>query len=243
MMTKEAHKLLIENNETHWWNVSKDKILLYLIKTLELRKDMIYLELGVGTGCFISKLEYPYKIGIDLYPYKQNKGQFQLIQGNVNLMPIKDNCIDVIFSIDLLEHIKEDKLLITNIISKLKKKGILVLLVPAFQILWSDLDVIGCHYRRYTKKQIYKLLNNSNFSYNIIKSTYLNIFLFPLIVIIRFVQNIIKRINNKYNTSCIKKPSRVINNILKWIFSSERYLLRYLNFPFGTSYLIILEKQ
>ena len=66
--------------------------------------------------------------------------------------------------LDVIEHIKNDKLEIFKALKSLKKNGYLLINVPAFQILYSDFDKDVGHFRRYDKLKILKLLNNSKYS-------------------------------------------------------------------------------
>jgi len=118
-----------------------------------------------------------------------------------------------------------------------------VVFAPAFQFLWSDLDRVGMHYRRYTAASFKKLLSKSQYEFNVLKDTYVNFFLFPYIALIRILQKLVKSIHTTYNTASLTKPPALVNHLLKGIFSSEKYLLSHLNFPFGVSYLCILERR
>ena len=66
--------------------------------------------------------------------------------------------------LDVIEHIKNDKLEIFKALKSLKKNGYLLINVPAFQILYSDFDKDVGHFRRYDKLKILKLVNNSKYS-------------------------------------------------------------------------------
>ncbi|MDA9774111.1 class I SAM-dependent methyltransferase [Saprospiraceae bacterium] len=71
---------------------------------------------------------------------------------------------DSIFALNVVEHIKDDKTAMSNIKKLLKKKGKVVILVPAFQTLYNVLDKELYHYRRYTSKSL-----NNIFQVNDIK--------------------------------------------------------------------------
>lgn len=68
--------------------------------------------------------------------------------------PACDRKFDTILYIDVLEHIEKDELEIRQATQKLKKKGILVVLVPAHQYLFSPFDSQIGHLRRYNRKQL-----------------------------------------------------------------------------------------
>ena len=61
---------------------------------------------------------------------------------------------DSVIYIDVLEHIKDDKFEIKNVYSHLKEGGILVVLAPANQWLFTPFDEAIGHYRRYNKRML-----------------------------------------------------------------------------------------
>jgi SAM-dependent methyltransferase len=63
---------------------------------------------------------------------------------------IKQYSFDTVICLNVLEHIKEDKTAIENMLKILKIKGYLVVFVPAFQKLYSLMDSFAGHHRRYT---------------------------------------------------------------------------------------------
>ena len=56
---------------------------------------------------------------------------------------------DVILYLHVLEHIKDDHYEIKAAIQRLKRNGSLIILVPAHNKMYSNLDKIVGHYRRY----------------------------------------------------------------------------------------------
>ena len=70
---------------------------------------------------------------------------------------------DLIYSSNVLEHIEDDQLALKQINSKLNEDGALIIYVPAFQILYSDLDENSGHYRRYTKHDLINKLESAGF--------------------------------------------------------------------------------
>jgi SAM-dependent methyltransferase len=71
---------------------------------------------------------------------------------------------DYVFSIAVLEHIKEDGDALRQWGECLKPNGILVLAVPAHQKLWGRNDELSGHYRRYEHYDLIRLVNNAGFS-------------------------------------------------------------------------------
>ncbi len=71
---------------------------------------------------------------------------------------------DTVFALNVVEHIKEDHLAISNCMSFLKPAGNLIILVPAYKFLYNSFDVELGHYRRYTKDQLSSLFLASGLS-------------------------------------------------------------------------------
>ena len=70
---------------------------------------------------------------------------------NSNISSLEEK-FDTILYMDVIEHIENDIKELDQAISKLNKNGKLVIIVPAFSILFSDFDKSVGHFRRYTKK-------------------------------------------------------------------------------------------
>jgi SAM-dependent methyltransferase len=67
---------------------------------------------------------------------------------------------DTIVYIDVIEHIEDDCKELVKATSHLKEEGILIILVPAFNFLFSPFDKAVGHYRRYNKKMLSNAIPN-----------------------------------------------------------------------------------
>lgn len=75
-----------------------------------------------------------------------------------------------IYSANVIEHIEEDVVTLVQLGKILETDGLLCIYVPAFPVLFSDLDRQVGHYRRYTKKTLTLALTASGFE--VVKSEY-----------------------------------------------------------------------
>jgi 2-polyprenyl-3-methyl-5-hydroxy-6-metoxy-1,4-benzoquinol methylase len=71
---------------------------------------------------------------------------------------------DTIVAINVLEHVRDDLLALHEIYKMLKKDGILIILVPCHKFLYNVIDKNIGHYRRYTKKELYDKIKETNFT-------------------------------------------------------------------------------
>ena len=242
-MEPEVYIRHLENEESHWGFKGRRQIIQFLIKrninTKE--KKINILDFGSGSGTNIKMLNsfgnvYAYEKNIKASNFLREK-----FKSSENIKIIenfdKKDFFDLIVVADVIEHIKDDKLIIDRLSSSLKKNGRLLLTVPAYQFLFSNKDVALHHFRRYTKSSLNRLFKEN---YRIIKSSYFNFFLFfPLSVSIL----IMKFLKIQFIDSVEKKPNLAINKLLYLVFISEIFFLKFFNFPFGVSILTLCEKK
>jgi hypothetical protein len=118
-----------------------------------------------------------------------------------------------------------------------KKGGYSLIFVPAFMWLWGVQDDISNHRIRYTKQQITDRLEKAG--YSIERATYANWTFFAPILAGRTLMKItgIKpESENNVNISAL-------NGIFGKLFSSERFWLKNINFPFGVSIVVVAKKN
>lgn len=98
--------------------------------------SMIFREFSINTQCIeIDEVNKDYLI-------KRNFSVFD------SLSQLKDSA-DLIFSSNVLEHIEDDLSILKELKKKLSSEGIIFLYLPAKMILWSKMDDVVGHYRRY----------------------------------------------------------------------------------------------
>jgi SAM-dependent methyltransferase len=227
----------------HWWFVVRRKLLRSILTSLKVPKNCVALEVGCGTGANLSTVGSArlYGIGLDRSVYAltllKTKGNFPLLAGDLNELPIKTRSIGVIIAPDIFEHLENDMNGIRESYRALSHDGILIVIVPAFKSLWGIQDVVTGHKRRYSMKEIRKKLKENGF--DILKSSYFNFLLFfPILISRRMIHLLGLKIESENE---INFP--LINFFLKAIFSLEIYLMKYFSFPFGVSIFCIAKKM
>jgi len=66
---------------------------------------------------------------------------------------------DTVIALNVIEHVKEDGLAVANCKKLLKQGGRLIVLVPAYQLLYNRFDKELGHHRRYSKKEMQRLIS------------------------------------------------------------------------------------
>lgn len=77
------------------------------------------------------------------------------------------NNISTVVCFNVLEHIEDDFLALRNMHTVLTPNGRLCLLVPAFKILYGQMDKTDYHYRRYSKSEILSKVEQAGFRVNV----------------------------------------------------------------------------
>lgn len=135
------------------------------------------LEIGAGCGSFtrnyfgkkeISSLTLTERDKKNILTLSAKFKKFRKIKvfnGLINQVKKKYNAI---LYLHVLEHIKNDNKEINDAVKKLKKNGFLIILAPAHNKMYSKLDKVVGHYRRYElpffQKKI-KFINQINLKY------------------------------------------------------------------------------
>lgn len=209
------------NFNTHFMN----------ILSKEIHKNNIVYDFGAGTGLlaelfFIKNKIQPFCIEIDpeLIRLLKNKNF------NVATKISKKNIADVVYSSNVLEHIEDDFHALKEINSLLKRNGKLILLLPAFNFLFSQHDINVGHYRRYNKKTIINLLNTSGFLVE--KYQYIDCLGGIANLIIKFKSNINLGVNVK-----------AIKFFDTYIFPMSLFLDLFFHKIFGRNILVVAKKK
>lgn len=82
------------------------------------------------------------------------------------------NSFDTVFALNVVEHIEDHVLAISNCRKLLKKGGVLIILVPSYQSLYNNFDIELGHFRRYTVPKLMDIFKLNGLE--VIHSQYFN---------------------------------------------------------------------
>lgn len=139
----------------------------WLIKKIENYLGSNILELGSGLGSITLKIKDK---GFNILPSDIDRSFLKILKKidkkaiYLDVLNIKlGKKFDTIIAINVLEHLDDDLQSLKNIFNLLTTQGILILLVPAHQFLFGSYDKMVGHFRRYSKKDLSKLLLKTGF--------------------------------------------------------------------------------
>jgi len=122
------------------------------------------LDFGAGYGLMCDAIKkFGLKISsLEINPKAIKELEAREIKNYLDFNNINEK-IDCIISLNVLEHLDNDDSYIKKFYDFLPHNGKLVLYLPSSQIIWSNLDDLVNHKRRYSKKGLEKLLVSNNF--------------------------------------------------------------------------------
>lgn len=136
------------------------------------------MEVGCGSGRFADQLinqnSVERYVGIEpspnLFSKVKKNDKVEIYNSTVEeLDGTFNHQFDTVILIHVLEHIKDDQEFLLKLDRFLVPGGRLIVMVPAFDFLMSDLDRNIGHYRRYNRKSISKLAKLTNYKIDLIR--------------------------------------------------------------------------
>lgn len=231
----------------NFWFVVRNRLIKWLAQRF-LGETGQYLEVGCGTGFVLKMLleNFPkWKIiGTEaqlegIYFARNRVGEdVKFVQMDACSIPFR-NEFDAVGAFDVIEHIADDSTAIAQIYAALKPDGYLILSVPQHMFLWSKYDAVGCHFRRYSAKELEKKLGQAGFLIRI--SLSFNFLLLPLMLVSR----LLKREINTADVDVLEelRLPPLLNRFLMIILNFEFLLIRLgLRFPLGGSRVVVAQK-
>jgi len=247
-LEKEEYRKHFELEETFWWFVGRREIIETILECQNVIKDREnnLLDIGCGTGFNLTIFQkYINSFGCDLSDeaiyFCKKRNLKRIVKSDAGELPFKNETFHFVTLLDVLYHknIQSDIKVIREAKRALKKNGCLIITDSAFNFLSSRHDKALHTRERYTKEKLKRKLKENGFF--VLKLSYFNFFLFPIVLIVRFYDRLMLNKNIKPESN-LKPINNVLNKILIYILRMEAFLMRYLNFPFGSSLLCLAKK-
>lgn len=188
-------------------------------------------DFGAGIGIFALRLKHlGHKITcIENDTFLKNR----LIQSGLDCVDsfsdIEDNSIDYIYTLNVLEHIEKDFETLVILHKKLNSNGVILVYVPAFNVIYSSMDRKVGHFRRYRLDGLRKLMEKAEFTIN--RAEYVDF--------IGFFASLIYLIINRKEGNINPEGLRFYD---QFIFPVSRFFDRFSRFFIGKNLLIVARK-
>lgn len=256
-MDPTAYRQFLEFEREHWWFRSRRTLYFDLLeravrKHLQTGADPRQLEsldVGCGMGGMLPDLRRfgePNGIEIELEGVRvcRERGFERTMIGSGYGLPHRAASLDLVTLFDTIEHIEDDERVLREVERVLRPGGLLMISVPAYQFLYANNDRVAHHCRRYTRGELVRKAQSAGLE--VMKATYVNTFLFPLILpavlLIKLKERLFGVADGDDTTNLSYQLPRWLNRMLEGIFSSERFPLRHISFPVGHSLAFVARR-
>lgn len=245
-MDREHQRRYYDLGRTYWWLAGKYRIIQDVVERAFGRKPGArILDLGCGPGNLLDFLVphgdvYGSDFSSDALAFCAQRGYGRLFRADFHTLPILSDTFDLITTIDVLEHLSDDRAAIRELHRVLRPSGLLVVSVPAFMFLWGDHDTLYGHHRRYTTGEIAQKLKDAGLE--VVKLSYFEpLFVAPLWLFRNLKKVFVKGDAIEDRDDFVSMPGP-LNALLERLIAAERFVIRYASFPFGVTLLAVARK-
>jgi SAM-dependent methyltransferase len=232
-------KTYAEVYRKHWWWRAREEV---VIETLRRHRPVesheTILDVGCGDGLFFDRLsEFGRVEGVE----PEAAVLSERFRSQIHAVPFDDQFrpgrqYSLILMLDVLEHIPDPGAALRHAVHLLMPGGMLLVTLPAFQVLWTKHDEINHHVRRYTRRSFRALA--AGLGLELLEERYLFQALFPAKLAIRAVEVILN-----LGPRVPSVPPAWLNHAMRGYLLVEERVFRALPVSFGTSLLVVARKQ
>ena len=253
-------EILIKMQREHFWYRGRHKLLLNALKK-EIsqhfggKNDLRAIDMGGGCGGWLEYLQ------------AHNPNMFQqlaLADSSIRALSLAEAGVgsfakryqidlldlpwheewDVVFLLDVLEHIPDHTEVLRQIYRSMRPGGLLFVTTPALKLFWTYNDDVVLHQRRYSR-QDYKTLADDT-GLELLRADYFMFFLSPALLLSRMLFRPPALATPEQYREHIAQtheiPAKPINNILEKVFSIEASMVNSVRFPWGTSIMAVFKR-
>jgi SAM-dependent methyltransferase len=193
-MRAEDFELLYRLEEKYWWFAAMRRITDAIAASELQQPGFRVLDAGCGTGFNLghystpSREVYGFDIESHAIEWVRKRGFQKLAQASVTDIPFQNDTFDLVFSFDVIQQLPADRneSAIREMHRIVKPGGSLFIRVAAFEWLRSSHDEELHTLHRFTRGELVEKLARAGF--RVEWSSYANGFLFPVIVLRRFLK-------------------------------------------------------
>jgi len=237
----------------HFWFRARRRIIAAALKSTvgRLPEGFLGLEIGCGTGNVLAFMQEACPagrfFGLDLHFEglcwaRLAVGQ-RVVQADVAASPFGHQ-FSVIGLFDVLEHIPDDQEALAHLGGFLVEGGLLILTVPARRVLWSGIDEVAHHVRRYDGTELDQKMARAGYAIEF--RTEFMAPLLPLLWVLRRLPALLgwrgkgKPTDSRDRAARELRLPHLLNEVFYRLLSGEaRRVARRQMLPFGSSLLMI----
>jgi SAM-dependent methyltransferase len=227
--------------DRHWWYRGRRRVLEETIAAMRLPARARILDAGCGSGRNMIELSHHGEVtGVELSDASADLARArhigEVVEGSVMEMPFPTDSFDLAVSLDVIEHLQDDRGALHELRRVVVPGGALLVTVPAYQWLWSGHDEINHHHRRYSRGALLTAARDAGWRCE--RTTHFNFLLLPIAVLLRALD----RLHTRTTESSLDLwvPPEALNWLLQQPLNLEAALIgRGGSIPAGLSLLAV----
>ncbi|MBI5396220.1 MAG: class I SAM-dependent methyltransferase [Verrucomicrobia bacterium] len=238
--------------ERHWWYGGLHDLVIRLVRreAVPRRRPLDILDAGCGTGRLCQLLQpFGEVTGCDIHPLAieatEKRGVRRVLRRNLVADDLGIEQYDLITSVDVLYHraVTDEQAALRNLHRALRKGGLLILHLPAFEPLRGAHDLAVHTRRRYRRAELVRLLESAGFTVEFASYRLLPFFL-PVLVWRCMTRAFPPRASDGRVCSDTARPCpRWMNQFLtRCVKAENRFLTIPIPLPLGTSVFALARK-
>ncbi len=228
--------------DDHFWFENRNHLITWAVQHYfpSLKK---FFEMGCGTGFVLRGIRHirPTAVlsGTDIYTEalifaQQRVPDAEFFQMDGQSIPFYQE-FDVIGAFDVIEHIADDETVLQQMAKALKPNGGLLLTVPQHRFLWSHIDELSFHKRRYSRTDLVKKVEAAGFE--VLRVTSFVSLLLPLMWLRRLLK---VKAHADFDMYAEFRINRQVNFLLHQVMRIEAAFIRAgISFPAGGSLFLV----
>jgi SAM-dependent methyltransferase len=227
--------------DRHWWYRGRRNVLERVLSKLALPERTRILDAGCGSGRNMVELAgYGEVTGVELsatsVALAREREAGEVVEGSVLEMPFEGESFELAVSLDVIEHLEDDRAALKELRRVVAPGGALLVTVPAYQGLWSRHDEINHHHRRYSRRALLEAAEAAGWRCE--RTTHFNSLLLPVAIALRAVQPLNR--SSKESSLDLWIPPAPLNWMLEQPLNLEAGLIgRGVRIPAGLSLLAV----
>jgi hypothetical protein len=245
----EGHEDSLAFEEQSFWFTHRNQVILEVLQKIKLSSNFV--DIGAGNGLQAAFLQraFPEKKVAMIEPgyfgclTGVKRGVQYVYNGFFQDFDFRSFDASAVGLFDVVEHIEKDDEFLNTLAGKLRSGDKIVITVPAYNWLWSELDDYGSHYRRYNKKMIYDLAQRSGL--HVRYFSYFFSYLVPLTFLLRTIPYKIRGSRSKEAILATEnqhhKPNPIIQKVFSFLGKLEMAFIKKSSCKFGASIIVAFE--
>jgi SAM-dependent methyltransferase len=228
----ELERRTLAAEDGHWWYRGRRSIVLDAVRrSLPPGGGPRILDAGCGGGAVLAELAtLGAAVGLEPSPASRERalarGAGAVVDGDLARLPFAADEFDLATTLDVLEHLDDDRAALVELRRVVRPGGALVVTVPAHPRLWSRHDELNHHRRRYTRATLRTAALGGG--WRVARLTHFNSLLLPAAAALRRFDR----------GDGLAIPSAPLNRALELPLEAERAAIGAgISFPFGLSLL------